>query len=143
MGTKPKDRDFIETTDGLIFCVVGYLHPVDGYTAYLKYIPSKDGKWERDGTRYTRSIPYYQVSQVENTYDWLKKTHPEHILQCPVRNIEVSWVPANKVKTYYRPRERLNNINQNGLNDSLEEKLLRLVELLEETAGFIGSIGVT
>jgi len=143
LGTKPKDRDFIETTDGLIFCVVGYLHPVDGYTAYLKYIPSKDGKWERDGTRYTRSIPYYQVSQVENTYDWLKKTHPEHILQCPVRNIEVSWVPANKVKTYYRPRERLNNINQNGLNDSLEEKLLRLVELLEETAGVIGSIGVT
>ena len=90
-----------------------------------------------------RSIPYYQVSQVENTYDWLKKKHPEHILQCPVRNIEVSWVPAEKVKTYYHPRERLNDIKQNGSNDSLEEKLLRLVELLENTAGVMGSIGVT
>ena len=122
---------------------MGYLHPADGYTAYLKYIPSKDGKWERDGTRYKRCIPYYKVSQVENTYDWLKKTHPEHILQCPVRNIEVSWVPDEKVKTYYHPRERLNDIKQIGPKDALEEKLLRLVEILDNIAAVEDSLGVT
>ena len=141
--SKPKDRDFVETVEGYLFCVVGYLHPPDGYTAYLKYIPSKDGKWERDGVRYSRSIPYYQVSQIENTYQWLKKTHPEYILQCPVRDIEVSWVPRNRVKKYYSSRDRLEEIKKNGAKDPLEERLLKLTTLLEERAGVEGSLGVT
>jgi len=140
---KPKDRDFIETVDGYLFCVVGYLHPPDGYTAYLKYVPSETGKWMRDGVRYSRSIPYYQVSQVENTYEYLKQMHPEHILQCPVRNIEISWVPKNKVKTYYEPRKRLMAIKKKGPSDPLEEKLLRLTKLLEKRADIDDSLGVT
>ena len=140
---KPKDRDFIETLDGYLFCVVGYLHPPDGYTAYLKYVPSPAGKWERDGVRYSRSIPYYKVSQVENTYDYLKQTHPEYILHCPVRNIEVSWVPKSHVKTYYKPTERLDEIKRKGAVDPLEEKLLRLATTLEEAANIEGSLGVT
>ena len=141
--TKPKDRDFIETVEGYLFCIVGYIHPPDGYTAYLKYVPSKDGKWEREGIRYSRSIPYYQVSQVENTYNWLKKTHPEYILQCPVRGIEISWVPRNRVKKYYDPRDRLEEIKKKNAKDPLEERLVKLASLLEERAGIEGSVGVT
>ena len=140
---KPKDRDFIETIEGYLFCVVGYLHPEDGYTAYLKYVPSETGKWERDGVRYSRSIPYYQVSQVENTYQFLKQMHPEYILDCPVRNIEVSWVPKNRVKKYYYPQKGLSEIKKNGPNDPLEDKLLRLTKIFEERAGIQGSLGVT
>lgn len=140
---KPKDRDFIETTEGYFFCVVGYLHPPDGYTAYLKYTPSPTGKWSRGETRYSRSITYYQVSQVENTYDFLKKQHPEHILNCPVRNIEVSWVPRFKVKKYYKPRERIQEIKCNGPKDLLERKLLKLITLLEQTANVENNLGVT
>ena len=69
---KPKDKDFIETIEGLLFCVVGYLHPPDRYTAYLKYVPSEGGKWKRGETRYARVLPYYHVSQVENTYGFLR-----------------------------------------------------------------------
>jgi predicted nucleotidyltransferase len=140
---KPKDRDFIESVDGHMFCVVGYLHPPDGYTAYLKYVPSPGGKWERDGIRYSRSIPYYQVSQVENTYDYLKQNHTDYILKCPVRNIEISWVPLTHVKTYFKPRERVSEIKSNGAKDPLEEKMLKLTTILEESAGIEGSIGVT
>ena len=139
---RPKDRDFIETIEGYLFCVVGYLHPPDGYTAYLKYVPSPYGKWERDGVRYSRSIPYYQVSQVENTYQWLKQNHPEYILQCSVRGIEISWVPKYKVKQYYHPIERLQEIKKSP-QDPLGEKLIRLTSLIEETAGIENSIGVT
>ncbi len=35
MVRKPKDKDFVETVDGLFLCVVGYLHPPDAFTAYL------------------------------------------------------------------------------------------------------------
>ena len=141
--SKPKDRDFIETVEGYLFCVVGYLHPPDGYTAYLKYVPAPDGKWERDGVRYSRSIPYYQVSQVENTYQWLINNHPEYILQCPVRGIEVSWVPRNRVKKYYNPRDRLEEIKKKDAKDPLEEKLVKLASLLEDRVGVEGSVGVT
>jgi len=44
MTRKPKDRDFVETLEGLLFCVVGYLHPPDKYTAYLKYSPAAEGR---------------------------------------------------------------------------------------------------
>jgi len=140
---KPKDRDFVETKEGLVCCVVGYLHPQDQVTAYLKYIPSQDGLWEREGIRYSRSIPYYQVSQVENTYTWLKENHPEYILDCPVRDIEVSWVPKNKVKKYYHPFDRLEEIKKKGPKDPLEERLIKLASLLEDSTGIEGSIGVT
>ena len=112
--SKPKDRDFIETIDGFLFCVLGYLHPPDGYIAYLKYIPSENGKWERYGIKYSRSIPYYHVSQVEKTYGYLKQKHPEYIFQCHVRNIELSWVPKKNVKKYYDPIKRLKDIIKKG-----------------------------
>ncbi len=96
----------------------------------------------RNGVRYSRSIPYYQVSQVENTYQYLKEKHPEYILQCPVRNIEISWVPKNRVKKYYNPQERRREIKKEP-RDSLEEKLLRLTDLLEETASCDDAFGVT
>ena len=44
---KPKDRDFVETVESFLFCVVGYLHPPDKVTAYLKYVPDTEGKWRK------------------------------------------------------------------------------------------------
>ena len=140
---KPTDRDFIETVDDLLFCVVGYMHPPDGYTAYLKYVPSNTGKWEKNGTRYQRVIPYYQVSQVENTYEYLKNYYPKYLLKCPVRNIETSWVPKQEVKKYFKPIKRMQEIEKHGPKDKLEEKLSKLVSILSEQTGLIESLGVT
>ncbi len=140
---KPKDRDFIQTGDDHLFCVVGYLHPPDGYTAYLKYMPSPDGKWGKDGRRYSRTLPFYHVSQVENTYRYLKEEYPQYLFDCPVRNITISWVPKSHVKQYYYPREKLQEIKSRGANDSLERKLLDLSTVLEEKTGIKNIFGVT
>jgi len=140
---KPKDRDFIQTLDDHLFCVVGYLHPPDGYTAYLKYMPSPDGKWGRDGQRYSRTLPFYHVGQVENTYRYLKEEHPQYLHDCPVRNITTSWVPKSQVRQYYSAKNKLREINSRGANDSLERKLLDLSSLLEEKAGITARLGVT
>ncbi len=141
---KPKDRDFIETTDGLLFCVVGYLHPPDRYTAYLKYVPSIDGKWRRRGTGYARVLPYYHVLQVENTYSYLQENHPQYMYHCPVRNITVSSVPLGSVEMYYQPRSRLEAILRDGPRDSLEDKLIRLLGIISAFTGLdINDLGVT
>jgi len=140
---KPRDRDFIQTVDDHLFCVVGYLHPPDGYTAYLKYVPSPDGKWGKDGRRYSRTLPFYHVSQVENTYRYIKEKYPQYLYDCPVRNITISWVPKSHMKEYYHPREKLVEIMSRGANDSLERKLLDLSTVLEEKAGIKNRVGVT
>ena len=140
---KPKDRDMVETRDGLMFVVVGYLHPPGRVTAYLKYIPSAEGKWERGGTRYTRALRYYHVTQIENTYGYLRENHPDYIYDCPVRNITVSCVPLSDVRHYYHPVERVSSMIQEGPSDPLEEKLIGLVEYLRESADVEDGIGVT
>lgn len=141
---KPKDRDFIETVEGLLFCVVGYLHPPDRYTAYLKYVPTPDGKWSRGGTRYARAIPYYHVSQVEATYPLLRERYPQYLFRCPVRNITVSSVPYTSVKTYFRPRRRLHSLLAGGAGDALEQRLIDLVDLLSDLSGLqVRDFGVT
>jgi predicted nucleotidyltransferase len=141
---KPKDRDFIETIEGLLFCVVGYLHPPDRYTAYLKYVPDVDGRWSREGTRYSRVLPYYHVSQVEKTHGYLRELYPQYIHRCPVRNITVSSVPKGSVERYYVPRERLDSILRDGPTDELEYKLVNLVTILSDLSGLqTRDMGVT
>ena len=140
---KPKDRDFIETKEGLILCVVGYLHPPDRYTAYLKYVPDKDGNWSRNEIRYSRAIHYYHVSQVEHTYDYLRESHPSYIYHCPVRNITISSVPHNCVEAYYRPRNRMAEILESP-DDELEWKLKDLTTILKGLSGLRNQdIGIT
>jgi len=51
---KPKDKDFVETKECLFFCVVGYLHPPDAFTAYLKYRPEAGGRWQRAARSFHR-----------------------------------------------------------------------------------------
>jgi predicted nucleotidyltransferase len=127
-----------------LFCVVGYLHPPDSYTAYLKYIPATDGKWSRGETRYARAIPYYHVSQVEETYAFLRERYPRYLFSCPVRNITLSSVPCTMVKTYYRPRRRLRSLLAEGAGDILEQRLIDLVTLLSDLSGLSeGDFGVT
>jgi predicted nucleotidyltransferase len=140
---RPRDRDFVETLEGLLFCVVGYLHPPDQVTAYLKYVPDPGGKWRRGETGYSRVIPYYHVSQVENTYGFLGESHPDYLFSCPVRNITVSSVPRYRIKTYYRPQERLAAIMEEP-GDMLESKLRDLIILLSDQAGLeTRDLGVT
>ncbi|HUV54430.1 MAG TPA: hypothetical protein VMW03_04425 [Candidatus Krumholzibacteriaceae bacterium] len=140
---KPKDRDMVETRDGLMFVVVGYLHPPGKVTAYLKYIPTAEGKWGRGDARYTRALRYYHVTQVENTYGYLRESHPDYLYDCPVRNITVTCVPLSDVKRYYDPVERVDSLTREGPSDPLEEKLHGLVEYLREHADVEGRIGVT
>jgi predicted nucleotidyltransferase len=140
---RPRDRDFVETMEGLLFCVVGYLHPPDQITAYLKYVPDPEGKWRKGETGYSRVIPYYHVSQVENTYGFLGESHPEYLYSCPVRNITISSVPRDRIEAYYRPRERLAAIMEEP-GDGLESKLRDFVILLSGLAGInVRDLGVT
>jgi len=122
---KPKDRDFVRTMEGMFFCVTGYLHPPNRYTAYLKYSPTSQGKWEDEETAYRRELPYYHVRNVARTVDYLEEHHPGYVHDCPVRGFRFSMVPRDRVARYHVPEARLGDILR-GPQDRLEEEVRAL-----------------
>jgi predicted nucleotidyltransferase len=130
----PKDRDFVETPEGFLFCLVGYLHPPDRYMAYLKYTPADTGKWARDGVFYRRELPYYHTRSVVETLAFLERQHPRYVWRDPVQGVRFSFVDREAVSHYYRPEERLARILKIAA-DPLEEDVAALVRLLERATG--------
>jgi len=126
---KPKDRDFLETAEGLFFCVVGYLHPPDAFTAYLKYRPGSRGRWERGGVRYVRMMDAYSAANMKSSSEWLRSQFPHYLARCRVRGIELPLVPRGRVVRYYMPEVRLMEL-MGGPRDPLEHRVCQLVDLL-------------
>jgi predicted nucleotidyltransferase len=142
-GRKPKDRDFIETAEGMFFCVAGYLHPPDKYTAYLKYSPALVGKWKGREVQYHRELEYYHVSLVADTIACLERNHPHYVHYCPVRNIKFSMIPQECVKNYYLPEQRLGEILETP-RDPLEEEVRAFVsEIIADTGIKTEDFGIT
>jgi predicted nucleotidyltransferase len=140
---RPRDRDFVETAEGLFFCVVGYLHPPDRYAAYLKYVPAAPGKWSRGATSYHRELPYYHVRHVARTIEFLQEHHPRYVWRDPTSDLTFSFVPREAVATYYRPEDRLAEILCDP-RDRLEEEVAALVSLLTRAAGLSpAAFGIT
>lgn len=133
-GRLPKDRDFIETREGMLFCVVDYLHPPEKYTAYLKYSPAAAGRWQRRGTAYHRELAYYHAHQVGTTLDYLQEHFPEYVDYCPVRDMRFSLIPNERVSTYYYPEQSLGQVIA-GARDRLEEEVARAASSVLSVTG--------
>ena len=131
---RPKDRDFLETAEGLLFCVVGYLHPPGRYVAYLKYTPADGGKWARGDVAYRRELPYYHVRHVRRTLGWLEAEHPRYLWTDPATGLRFSHVPEDAVVCHYLPEQRLAEIMA-GPADPLERETRDLAELLSRACG--------
>ena len=139
----PKDRDFLRTQEGMFFCVTGYLHPPDRYTAYLKYSPASDGKWEDDVTAYRRELPYYHVRNVAKTIRYLEDCFPEYVHYCPVRDLQFSMVPEGRVAKYYLPEMRMQEI-LDAPQDPLEKQVRGLARDMMGAAAIDQSeLGIT
>jgi hypothetical protein len=121
-----KDRDYIKTGEGLIFCVIGDIHPPKRITAYLKYVAEKTRKpW--------RILPYYSLPHVEETLSYLEKNHPKYLFSDRFSELKFSAVPRRDVKIHYRPEQALRRIMFKR-RDKLEDKALRLARLISKTS---------
>ncbi|MBU7018203.1 MAG: hypothetical protein HXS44_11900 [Theionarchaea archaeon] len=139
---KPKDRDFLETEEGMFFCVAGYLHPPDKITCYLKYSPVTEGKWKKGGRAFRRELPYYHVFSVSKTIEYLKLHYPQYVHYCPVRQIEMSMVPRNRIKNYYEPEKRLQQL-VSFPHDELERKVASFAQDIKDAGVPLHFLGIT
>ncbi len=140
-----RDRDFIADNDGLIFCVVGNMHPPGKVICYLKYVPEYRrgyrSKWSRNGQYYGRILPYYSAVGVSKTYEYLEKHKPDYLVWDESLNIKFPMVPIESISIHYKPEERLNQILRE-CQDSLEHQVRELYTILADKSG-IDSFGVT
>ena len=73
-----RTRDFIISTDGLLFASTNYIHPEDRIICFLRYIPDENGDREKDGIRYSK------VGS-EEAYAYLRENHPDYLYFCDVK----------------------------------------------------------
>jgi hypothetical protein len=130
----PKDRDFVETVEGWFFCLVGYLHPPDRYTAYLKYTPAEAGRWARGNVFYRRELPYYHVRNAMSAVELLERTQPRYVWFDPIQGLRFSFVPRDAIARYYIPERRLAELRR-APADALEADAVAATAILAERAG--------
>ena len=140
-----RDRDYIQTVEGLFFTVVGNVHPKHGAFAYLKYMPSPHGEWGRRDELFARAMPYYTIPSLIETINILKLKHPHYTSRSPVFNIEMSSIPIRYIKARYLPEVKLSQLFRSVDVDDLQLKAMELVEILSKESnvpkGFFGLTG--
>jgi hypothetical protein len=139
---KARDKDFVKTKEGFLFCVINYYHPKDRIIAYRKYIPNKDGLWvSKSKVRYSRSMQTYSIEDLEKNIEELR-IEKRYVFKSRVLGIEISAVPWKFVKRHYKTDEGLRRILKLSKLDPLQETLL---ELIDELSNYISksNFGIT
>ncbi len=120
----PLPRDFIETSEGLIFAVVDGV-PEDGKVlSFLRYVPG--GKVSTEAANVL-----------------LRERHPHYLHHSTRLDAKLHAVPLAHVRRHHRPRERVREILARGAEDAIEQKLVRLVMLLTDGGVPADALGVT
>jgi predicted nucleotidyltransferase len=139
-----RDRDFLQTTEGFFFCVVGPVHPADRVISYIKYVPSQTGVWGTQEQKFSRILQKYTIPNLLQTFNYLETNYPHYLFRSPVDNITITAVPHNKIKKHFQPEQKLSQLREARNRDSLQGKLVRFTGFLAETADMSESaFGVT
>lgn len=128
----------VETKDGAVFTVKGFVHPPHRIVAYLRYVPDPAGGRERAGRRYRR------VYHFEEQREALQEGWPAHLAYDPMSGVQLQTVLRRDVRLVYDPCLCLQRLLERGPTDPLQETALALTELLGTAAGVpLSALGVT
>ena len=155
----PMDGDTFVTTEGFIFNVFGYEHPIYRVIAFLKYIPADfkalfnirylENTWTYKKQKVFRAEKLYTAQNYQNFLATFKTNFAEYVYYCPFRRKDLISSPTSSVKDLYLPKECLSRLTNLSRKDDLQESALNLVELLSneshvemEDFGLHGSIAL-
>jgi len=121
-------RDFVETEEGLVFAVVSSSEEEGRVPACLRYRRSGSG--------------YFKLSTLA-AETLLRSTSPEYLFYSKIRDVHLHAVLLECIVHHYQPRRRVQDLRAQGRHDTIERKLLRLLELFSENGLKSGCVGVT
>ncbi len=125
---KAREGDLVETLDGSIFDVKGFVHPHGRVVAFIRFTP------DSEGDRKKGNIGYRKVYPLQERYELLRKRFPQFLLLDTVFDEQLCEVPIKAIKRHYTPREGLKNLRCKSLLDEVEIDALEFAELLKKNA---------
>lgn len=139
-----RDRDFIETPEHFLFCVIGSVHPPDRVISYIKYVPSESGLWHKGERKFQRILRRYAMVDLINTLNFLEH-YPEYLYYSPILGIRIPAVPMEKILSHFKPEEKIVDLSRKIEEiDPLERKALDLaIKISEESCVPLRYFGIT
>ncbi len=132
---KLRDRDAIQTAEGIIFRVFGYSHPENAYICDAEYassniFQSKDPRAPRTG----RSELFYKFYNDEGM-KLIAKKYPHYLINHEMLGLKIVGVPQNLIVEARQPQPRLQELLQKGPTDSLLAAMERVLGVATEKSG--------
>jgi len=138
MMQRAREGDMVETVEGLIFDVKGFVHPPDKIVAYLRYVESPNGDRRKGEKTY---IKVYSISEREEI---LKEKYPEYLCYDPVFGDRMQEVPNRRVSKIYKPQNKVSNLLKEPRLDRIERDAIEFICLLHDLSNVdLGKIGVS
>ena len=126
---KAREGDLIETIEGNVFDVKGFIHPPDRVIAFIRFTPDSNGDRKKGDTLYRK------VYALNERYELLRRRFPQYLMFDSVFNQWLCEVPVEVVKKHYEPAAYLSQLRRKSLPDVLERQALELAQLLHTRSG--------
>jgi predicted nucleotidyltransferase len=132
---KLRDRDAIQSSEGIIFRVFGYSHPKDAYICDAEYASSKifhsiDPRAPREG----RSELYYKFYNDE-AMKLVAKKYPQYLINHEMLGLKIVGVPQNLIVEARQPQPRLQELLRQGPTDQLLAAMERVLGISTSKSG--------
>ncbi|MEM2103563.1 MAG: nucleotidyltransferase domain-containing protein [Candidatus Bathyarchaeia archaeon] len=127
---KLRDRDAIVTREGLIFRVIGYTHPCEGYISDLEYAPAELFKSANPKAYRTDGKHVFYKFFGDEGWKYIQKNFPHHMISYTPTNRKVTGVRTVNILKIRKPEQALKRIVETEPKDDL---LKALHEVLNAT----------
>jgi predicted nucleotidyltransferase len=126
--------DYFSDDKDRICQVLTWHHPSDRRLCIVKY-ELGDSYWvsRETGKQYKRILKSYSLEGQEDNLQLMKQIEPDYLYHSKMYGVDFLAVPNERIKKYYYPEVRLQEILQeNSQFDELEQKVKTLAELLHD-----------
>ena len=132
---KLRDRDAIQSAEGIIFRVFGYSHPIVAYVCDAEYASSKifqstDPRAPREG----RSELYYKFYNDEGM-KLIAKSYPHYLINHEMLGLKIVGVPQEAIMEARQPETRLQELLNAGPTDPLIAAMKRVLDKATTESG--------
>lgn len=122
-------KDFIETTEGLLFAVVAAGLEAGKVRCFLRYVRSENGRWRK--------------VQTDEANNLLMQHYFNYCFHSSELDAFLHAVPVEQIIKHHRPQRRLTQILEHSPNDNIENDCLNLCRLFEQNGIDLKQFGVT
>ena len=127
---KAREGDLLETKSGILFDVKGLVHPLKKVICFPRFIPDIEGE------RRIKEKAYRKIYALPERLEFIRRNFPDYLMHDPILDELICQVPTKDIKRHYTPIEKLHELRTSKRLDIVEEKALKLTELLREAANF-------